>query len=548
MAARGGEAARTPPPPRRPAGVRTRGAPTSPSGRRPVRRATSGPTGRGRSACTAARRAAGRLLRHRLGLRLGHGPRGVGRPRRLRGHRRLHRLGGVDGLTRLDRLTRLAGLRGLHRLQGLQGPRQAVQLRPEDLRGPRVRAALPHAVRAVVADGVVHRFVLVDPFEHPAHVLRIVAVSEQAPLRIGDRLSVGRGEFHVMPQPVRFVRLLVESPARRLVVGIHPHDVHDVVTRIALRPRNGVPSAIGGEVEPELLAGHLAHGGDDAFPVPLPRVRIRPAAVAVRRAVHLPAEDDDGVGRPHPHQPLGERAEVVVEQAVGATPQQRPHQTVRQPALVALQHRHVEHQQPVLTLPPPLRPRFQEARLARDVGPPVAGQVGVADPQLGAAEPLLQLRHAPDAARAVVEVGAQRRLPGGHRVPGRGEVRRVAGSRHHGAGDQQAGGEHPQPGTRRPSAVPHHRLLPRAAVRPVGGPARRRTRRRGAGPSARRPRPPFPSGGRAAPEFLRSRRRVRQPGPPVPPCPRNPSSPSDPRGGPAFSGQCAHRVDQKYSY
>ena len=116
-------------------------------------------------------------------------------------------------------------------------------------------------------------------------------------------------------------------------------------------------------------------------------------------------------------QPLGQRAEVRVEVTRRALAQQAAHFVVGEAVLVPLQHRHVEDEQPVLPRAPPLRPGLEEAGLPLDVGPQVAGQIGVTDAQIRAAEPGSKMVDAPHA----VVVGAQERS---HLCEGTGHTHR----------------------------------------------------------------------------------------------------------------------------
>lgn len=297
------------------------------------------------------------------------------------------------------------GFGGPGRLWGRVGA--AEERGPVDLGRLGVVVALPDTVRAVVGHRVVQRLVLIHPREHAAHVLGVVPVAEQTPFRIRDGLLVGLGEVHVFLEAVGLFDLFVERQSGGLVVGVHPDDVDRVVTRITLRPGNGVPAAGRREVEPEFLPRHGPHRGDDSVPVLLPGLRVGPAPMGVRDAVHLPAEHDDRVRHLQLDEPLGELAEVVIELSGRALPQQLPDFGVGDVVLVALQHGHVEDEHPVVLLPPPVRPHVEEAGGALDVAPAVAGQIGVAHAQLGVAQPAAELGDPGHAAGAVVEVGAE---------------------------------------------------------------------------------------------------------------------------------------------
>ncbi len=80
---------------------------------------------------------------------------------------------------------------------------------PVDRGGPGVVVALPHAVRAVVGERVVHGFVLVHPREHAPHVLGVVTVAEEPPFGIGRWASREpwrnrrAPEVRTVPSPVR---------------------------------------------------------------------------------------------------------------------------------------------------------------------------------------------------------------------------------------------------------------------------------------------------------------------------------------------------------
>ncbi len=203
-----------------------------------------------------------------------------------------------------------------------------------------------------------------------------------------------------------------------------------------MRPRHGVAAAVGRELEPEFLAGDGTHRGDDAVPVLLPVLRVGAAAVGVGDAVHLPAEDQDGVRDLQGDEPLGEGAEVVVELVSRAAPQQLADLTVGHARLVALLKRDVEDEHPLVVGVAPARPVLEEADVALDVLPVVTGQVGVAHAQFRAAEPAAELLHPLHAARVGGQEGAERRhalrgCGGGH---GRRPRLRQVGQLGHGHG------------------------------------------------------------------------------------------------------------------
>lgn len=114
--------------------------------------------------------------------------------------------------------------------------------------------------------------------------------------------------------------------------------------------------------------------------------------MGVGDAVHLPAEHDHRVRHAQLHQPLGEPLEVPVVPARRARPDQPGHLVVGHPALVAFLHGHVEDEHPVVLGPAPVGPVLQERDTALDTGPLVAGEIGVSDPDLLAAQPARQVR------------------------------------------------------------------------------------------------------------------------------------------------------------
>ncbi len=231
-----------------------------------------------------------------------------------------------------------------------------------------------------------------------------------------------------------------------------------VVTRVALGPADGVPAAVRREIESEILALHRPHRGHDAVPVLLPGFRVGPAAMGVGDAVHFPAEGDDRVRKPLLHQVFRQPAEMVVEVPVRGVLQQIADVVVGHALFVALHHRHVEHEQPVLVLTAPVGPRPQEVRVALDARPPVTRQIGVADPDVRPPEPVLEVGHPPHP----LLVGSQKRTQRRRGGRDRGGVASVVllggaiGQGHKAAGGEQADGHRPQSSARQPPASLGH--------------------------------------------------------------------------------------------
>lgn len=226
------------------------------------------------------------------------------------------------------------------------------------------------------------------PVDHPLHELGVVAVAEQPPLRVRDRLAAPGRELHLVLEAVGLAHVVVEGAPGGLVVAVHADDVDHVVAGVALGPRDRVRAPVGGEVEAEPLPGHRAHHADDPPPVRLPRGRVGLAAVGVGGAVHLPPGGEHGVRAAQGDQPPRELEEVPVEVPARALGEQPGDLAVRHVRLVGHQHRHAEDEQPGRVGQPPLRPQAEHHRVALDVGPAVARQVGVADLQVRVAEPL----------------------------------------------------------------------------------------------------------------------------------------------------------------
>ncbi len=248
-----------------------------------------------------------------------------------------------------------------------------------------------------------------DPAVHPAHESGIVVVAEEPPFGERDGLAVRGREIGLRAQPVGLVDEIRERPPGGLVVGVGADDVDDVVARIAVRPRDGVPAPGGREIETETRAAHAAHDRDDAPPIRAPRGRVGLAAARVLLPVHLPAEDDDRIPGAVGGEALRERPVMGVEGAGRAAPQQRGQHGDRRAGLVRGHHRDVHHQHPprVGGLPP--GPRRDHLLRPLDVPPVVPRQIGAAD-RHRRAEPLPELLDPADALRAGTEERAQRNV------------------------------------------------------------------------------------------------------------------------------------------
>ncbi len=307
------------------------------------------------------------------------------------------------------------------------------------------------------------------PLQHPLDVPGVVAPVVHAPLRVGHRLVVLLGEPHLRQQPVGLVDVGVEvgGPVRvvgRHVVAVHADHVGDVVTRVAVRPGVGVRAPGRRELEAQVLAGDRAHRGDDASPVRLPAVRVGTAAAGVGGAVHLPAHGEHRVRQAQGHQPPGQGGEVAVEVTGRALPQLRPDVVVVHIALVVREHRHPDDDQPVRSRRPPGGPAAEAGRVAVDVVPVVPGQIGVADLDLSAVQPLRHLL-----LRTVRLVRAEEQAEGHVVQRHRGVVHAavLAGGllrRHHAGqpGQGEAGAQRGQPGQHHPP-TPHQPSIVRAA-------------------------------------------------------------------------------------
>ncbi len=245
-------------------------------------------------------------------------------------------------------------------------------------------------------------------------------------------------EIRLHAQPVRLVHEILERLSCGLVVTVRSEDVDDVVTGIAVRPRDRVPPPRRGEVETEAGPAHRAHGADDPPPIRLPRGRVGRAPPGVGFPVHLPAEDDDRVAGVPGDEPLGERPVVAVERAARAAAQQSGQRRDRDPALVRRHHRDVHDQHAALVGGLPVRPRIQDALRALDVPPLVAGQVGASD-RHRRAEPALEAGHPVHSFRARTQKRPQRHMgrPSVSRprlLPGHRRRRREA-EQSHGCGE-----------------------------------------------------------------------------------------------------------------
>ena len=250
--------------------------------------------------------------------------------------------------------------------------------------------ALPHAVRAVVGDASGRAACARRSSRASGARTRGCRRCGRAPTP-GTRsaLPCVGGEVHLVLEPVRLGTLVVERLAGRLVVGVHPDDVDDVVARVALRSRGWRPCLGSGA-----KSNRNSCPGTDRIAVTMRCQYVFQASgsgpqrwVYVVPFISQPSTITVS-GAFRRDQPLGQRAEVVVEpararpRAAGRAPRRRGRRSSLRSSIGTLR----TNSRSLLRLPP-LAPRLQEARLPLDVRPQVAGQIGVTDPQLRAAEP-----------------------------------------------------------------------------------------------------------------------------------------------------------------